>query len=324
MSQDKNFNLALHLVKSLVEVARIFVVTLMLGIYHGLLALIPTKYYPKKSVRNNVVLITGAGSGVGRLLALKMAERGARVVGLDIDGPAVNQTVRMIKHFEKGCEPKAYVCDLSSREYIYKVAQQVKDEIGDVDILINNAGVVTGKDLLDCPDDSIVKTMHVNCLAHFWTVKSFLPRMIERNSGHIVTIASGAGMIAINGLADYCASKFGVIGFHESLDLELSAKGVDNVHMTLVCPYYINTGMFDGVTTKFPLTLPIMDPEYAARKIINAILMNQKMLAIPRLLYLFFFLKNLLPVRVGHYLGHSMEVTKSMANFKGREKKKRI
>eukprot|EP00106_Octopus_bimaculoides_P018027 XP_014785469.1 PREDICTED: retinol dehydrogenase 10-B-like [Octopus bimaculoides] len=126
----------------------------------------------------------------------------------------------------------------------------VKNEIGNVDILVNNAGIVTGKNLLDCTDQDIIKTMQVNVLAHFWTIKAFLPKMIERNSGHIVTISSTAGVIGVNKLTGYCASKFACVGLDEALRSELSSLKKDGVHMTLACPYYTNTGMFLGAKTR--------------------------------------------------------------------------
>ena len=87
-------------------------------------------------------------------------------------------------------------------------------------------------------------------VASLQTVKSFLPAMISRNRGHIVTIASAAGLTGVNGMVDYCASKYAAVGFDESLRLELRALGKDGVHTTVACPYFINTGMFDGVTTR--------------------------------------------------------------------------
>jgi all-trans-retinol dehydrogenase (NAD+) len=78
-----------------------------------------------------------------------------------------------------------------------------------------------------------------------------MPGMMERNHGHIVSIASSAGFIGVNGLADYCASKFGAVGFDESLRLELGMQGKTGVHTTVVCPYFISTGMFDGAKTRY-------------------------------------------------------------------------
>ena len=121
--------------------------------------------------------------------------------------------------------------------------------MGDVDILVNNAGIVTGKKFLDATDGAIEKTFQVNTLAHFWLGKAFLPSMIDKNHGHVVTIASMAGIFGMAGLCDYCASKYAAVGFDESLRNELVAMAKDGIHTTVVCPYFINTGMFDGVQT---------------------------------------------------------------------------
>merc|ERR1711931_399147 len=97
---------------------------------------------------------------------------------------------------------------MSSREDIYRVAEKTKEQVGLVTILVNNAGIVSGSTLLETPDTKIVKTFEVNILAHFWTIKAFMPDMIEKKRGHIVNIASLAGQASINKLVDYCSSKF--------------------------------------------------------------------------------------------------------------------
>ena len=90
------------------------------------------------------------------------------------------------------------------------------------------------------------------------TCKAFLPGMIERNHGHVVNIASSAGLIGVNGLADYCASKFGAVGFDESLRMELAMQGKNGVHTTVVCPYFISTGMFEGAKTRYDTICTIL------------------------------------------------------------------
>ena len=87
-------------------------------------------------------------------------------------------------------------------------------------------------------------------LLYFQTVKAFLPSMLDKDHGHIVSVASSAGLAGIAGLTDYCSSKFAVVGFHESLEMELVVMGKSGVHTTLVCPYIINTGMFDGAKSR--------------------------------------------------------------------------
>ncbi|KAJ8322052.1 hypothetical protein KUTeg_000523 [Tegillarca granosa] len=202
-----------------------------------------------KDVAGETVLITGAGSGIGRLMAVRFAQLGCRLVLWDINQSGNEETAQQVK--AAGASVRTYTVDLSNREDIYKCAEKVKQDVSQVDILINNAGIVTGKKFLDSPDNLIQKTMEVNTMAHFWTCKAFLPGMMERNHGHIVNIASSAGLLGVNGLCDYCASKFAAVGFDESLRFELEMQGKDGVHTTVVCPFYISTGMFEGAKTRY-------------------------------------------------------------------------
>ncbi|KAM4624156.1 epidermal retinol dehydrogenase 2-like [Polymixia lowei] len=294
---------------------------LLLSLWYNLEAFvhifIPTK---RKNVAGELVLITGAGSGIGRLMAQEFAALGTVLVLWDINQEGMKETARLAK--ERGAtRVYYYVCDCSDKAEVYRVADQVKREVGDVSILVNNAGIVTGKKFMDAPDSLIEKTMEVNTMAHFWTYKAFLPAMIANNHGHLVSIASSAGLIGVNGLADYCASKFAAVGFAESVGLELLATGKDGVKTTIVCPYFINTGMFDGCQTKWPRLLPILDPDYVAKKIITAVLTDQIFLLMPRSMYLISGLKNVLPMKQGILLGQYLGAFNLMDSFKGRSKK---
>lgn len=274
----------------------------------------------KKNVSGEIVLITGAGSGIGRLLAIKFASLGATVVLWDINQEALNCTVKVARENGAG-RVHSYVCDCSKRQDIYRVADQVKKEVGDVGILINNAGVVIGKRFLDSPDSLVDKTMEVNTMAHFWTYKAFIPAMIAANHGHLVSIASCAGLCGGSQLSDYCASKFAAVGFAESIDMELRALGKTGVKTTIVCPFAIDTGMFDGVKSKWPNLLPVLDPEYVADRIISAVRQNQEMLVMPRILYVLHFFRSFLPVKASVLLLDYFGGLDIMNTFKGRQKK---
>ncbi|NXB77420.1 RDHE2 dehydrogenase, partial [Donacobius atricapilla] len=274
----------------------------------------------KKSVSSEIVLITGAGSGIGRLLAIKFASLGATVVLWDINQEGLNCAVRAARENGAG-RVHSYICDCSKRQDVYRVADQVKKEVGDVSILINNAGIVIGKRFLDSPDSLMEKTMEVNTMAHFWTYKAFLPAMIAVNHGHLVSISSGAGLCGSNQLSDYCASKFAAVGFAESIDMEMRALRMTGVKTTIVCPYFINTGMFDGVKSKWQHVLPNLDPEYVAERIITAVRQNQEMLFIPRIIYFLYFLKSFLPVKAAVLLLDYFGCLHFMNTFKGRPKK---
>ncbi|XP_055058648.1 short chain dehydrogenase/reductase family 16C, member 5a [Misgurnus anguillicaudatus] len=294
---------------------------ILFTIYYHIEAFIKLFISPKlKDVSGEIVLITGAGSGIGRLMAIEFATLDVSLVLWDINEDGLRETAKQAK--EKGGSRIYYFqCDCSDRAVVYRVADQVKREIGDVTILINNAGIVNGKKFLDTPDALIEKTISVNSISHFWTYKAFLPAMIAKNHGHLVSVASSAGLIGVNGLADYCASKFAAVGFAESVALELIAEGKDGVKTTIVCPYFINTGMFDGCGTKWPRLLPILEPDYVAKKIMKGILTDQVFIFLPRTLYFLLALKGLVPYKQSVNLGMYFGAFSFMDAFKGREKK---
>ena len=213
-----------------------------------------------------------------------------------------------------------YTCDLTRREEISRVAAQTLAESGPIDILVNNAGVVSGKNLLDISDEEIERTFQVNTLALFWTVRAFLPSMLERNSGHLVTIASAAGFAGTAKLSDYCSSKFAAVGFDESLRLELKEMN-SRVLTTVVCPYFISTEMFDGAKTRFSWLLPILEPEVVARRIVAALRKNRRRVVMP------WFVRTvwpsrLLPVSWFDALMAFFGVSRSMHEFRGRDSEK--
>ncbi|XP_060591145.1 epidermal retinol dehydrogenase 2-like [Ruditapes philippinarum] len=252
-------------------------------------------------------------------MAIRFAKLKCPLVLWDVNEKGNEETLAMCKEY--GVTVKTYKIDLCDRDDVYSVANKVKQEVGQIDILVNNAGIVTGKKILNCPDHMMTKTMEVNCMAHFWTVKSFLPDMMKRNHGHIVTVASSAGFIGVSGLADYCASKFAAVGFEESLRFELDSQGKDGIHTTVVCPFFINTGMFEGAKTRFPLVLPVLEQEYVAKKIVEAVLCNQTILCIPKILYIFYAIKGLIPHEPGFVVSKYLGAHNLMDTFVGRQKR---
>jgi all-trans-retinol dehydrogenase (NAD+) len=265
--------------------------------------------------RGKRVLITGAASGIGRLMAERIAAKQAHVILWDINEAGLETVATDLRN--RGGTVSIYACNLADREAIYASADKVKAEIGTVDILINNAGIVSGQAILDNPDERILLTFDVNTLALFWMTKAFLPGMIAQNSGHIVTVASAGGIVGTARLTDYCASKFAAVGFDESLRLELDRLKT-KVRTTIVMPFYINTGMFEGVKTRFAFLLPILEPEYVADRIVKSIESNHQRLIMPRSVYLNYLVR-VLPVPVQDTLFAFFGISKSMDDFTGRE-----
>ena len=263
------------------------------------------------------VLITGGAGGIGRLMGNIMAKKGATIILWDINEEKLKAAAACIEG--QGGKVLYNKCDVTNRELVYKTAQEVKMECGNVDVLINNAGVVTGKPLWECSDEEIQTTMDVNAMSMFWTVKAFLPDMIKANSGHIVTISSAAGIVGATRLTDYNASKFAAFGFDESLRMEFKKRKM-NIKTTIVCPYFINTGMFEGVKSKYPWLLPILDEEKVAKKIVRAIEYDKPRLIMPGLVYSSWLLRYL-PVPIFDSIASLLGVSTAMDDFKGRKKK---
>jgi all-trans-retinol dehydrogenase (NAD+) len=247
------------------------------------------------------------------MLATRFAALGSTVVIWDVNTKGLEETSTNIKRLGGKCH--TFVVDVSDRKLVYNMASRVKEEVGVITILINNAGIVSGNRFLQLDDQKIVRTMEVNTFASFWTTKAFLPDIIARGSGHLVTTASIGGITGSCNLADYCASKFAVIGFMEALRYELLCDGHRNIHTTTVCPWFIDTGLFNGVKCDI---IPLLQPEYVVDSIMAGILINQAIIFLPRMLYFLYFLKSFMPVAAMDRMFVLLKADTSMDTFTGR------
>ncbi|ELW70207.1 17-beta-hydroxysteroid dehydrogenase 13 [Tupaia chinensis] len=230
----------------------------------------------RKSVAGEIVLITGAGHGIGRLTAYEFAKQKSRLVLWDINKRGVEETAAECRKL--GVTAQAFVVDCSNREEIYRCVDQIKKEVGDVSIVVNNAGTIYPADLLSTKDDEITKTFEVNILGHFWITKALLPPMMKRNHGHIVTVASVCGHEVIPYLIPYCSSKFAAVGFHRALTAELKALGKTGIKTSCLCPVFVNTGFTKNPSTRI---WPVLETDEVVRSLIDGILTNKKMIFVP-------------------------------------------
>ncbi len=260
------------------------------------------------------VLITGGASGIGRQLADELAARGANICLWDIDSEGLEAAAAELERHNTHVH--AVVCDLSDKAAIQACAAGMRDDELHVDILINNAGIVSGGYLLDIEDRQIERTFAVNTLALFWMTREFLPGMIHAGAGHVVTVASAGGFTGTARQVDYSASKFAAVGFDEALRVELHKIGTP-VITTVVCPFYVDTGMFSGVKTRFSWLLPILSQDYVVNRTVKAIESNKRRLIMPRMVYSVFLMR-LLPVSLMDALMRFFGVSQSMDEFKGR------
>jgi all-trans-retinol dehydrogenase (NAD+) len=225
----------------------------------------------KKSIKGDHVFLTGAGSGIGQGMAIKLGQMGCKLSLSDINVESLKETVDLcVKAGVKAENICTFYCDVSSSQSIKEGASKARDAFGNVNILINNAGIVSGKPTMELTDAMIDRTLRVNTISHLHTIKEFLPGMIASKRGHIVTIASMAGLICIPSLSDYCASKFGAVAIDEAVRLELNKDGHSSyVKTTCICPYFISTGMFNGAKKAFPMY--ILTPQEVVDRIVAAI-----------------------------------------------------
>lgn len=232
----------------------------------------------KKDLCGEIVLITGSAHGVGRQLAKDIAKLGAKVVLWDINEEKVKETAEEIK--KAGGLAWWYICDVTSEKEILAKAQVVAKDVGDVTILVNNAGIMQNVPLLELDSERIKLTFAVNILAHFWTIRAFLPKMVENNYGHIVAISSAAGLMGHVNQSDYSASKFAVVGMMESLSEEMRLRNC-NVAFTTICPLTVDTGLNRHPVTRFSWLTPILSIEDAARMIVDAIRREDFIVTLP-------------------------------------------
>ncbi|KAH6853806.1 hypothetical protein B0I37DRAFT_400914 [Chaetomium sp. MPI-CAGE-AT-0009] len=213
-----------------------------------------------------IVVVTGGAGGIGGQVVQLLAERGIKVVVLDIQ-PLTYPAAPNVHYFK---------CDLTSRKTLSLVAREVRLTVGDPTILINNAGVVQGRTILDSSERDIRFTFDVNTFAHYWTTQEFLPAMVRANHGMVVTVASVAAWVTVPNMVDYAASKAAARAFHEGLAAELVTRyGAPRVRTVLVNQGYTTTPLFAGYHNPSPFLMPDLHPATVAEAIVRQVLKGE-------------------------------------------------
>lgn len=276
-------------------------------------------------IKGTNVLITGGASGIGRIMGRICLEKGAsNLIVWDINQANIDKTeeeLSDVKPAEAGVSKgqiHSYLVNVSDPQAIKSAYEKVKSEVGEVDSLVNCAGIVRGNNTFDKQTvQDIDLTMDINANAPMYVALAVLPDMLRRDRGHICNIASAAGMLGVPKLSVYCASKWAVIGWTESMRVELK-QARSHVRVTSVAPYFINTGMFDGVNSK---VFPILDPEKTAAKIIRAVEAGKSFRGIPFAYHFIRIWQGLLPNFLFDFIfGKVFGVYSVMDHFTGRRK----
>jgi short-subunit dehydrogenase len=192
----------------------------------------------KGSVSGKTVLLTGAASGIGRATALELARRGARLVLVDINAEGVAAVAQACGAL--GAAASHVVVDLGNMAAVDALVARAQDELGPIDVLINNAGVAVVGPFARTQAADWEWIFSINVLGPLRLTRGLLPAMLARGSGHVVIVASLAGLIGAPGMVAYSTTKFALVGFAESLRLELFGSGVG---VTTVCPGHVRTNL---------------------------------------------------------------------------------
>jgi hypothetical protein len=269
--------------------------------------------------KNSTLLVTGAASGIGRRFAEKASTKGISKLVLWDRNPDTLQEVSA--GIGDACEVITHGVDVSSKESIREHAEELINKNSVPDIILNCAGIVVGKMFHEHSMEDIQRTIDINTTGSMWVARAFMEPMIERGSGHVVNLASASGYIGNPRMSVYAASKWAVIGWSESLRLEMEKLNT-GIEVTSVIPSYIKTGMFDGV--KAPLLVPLLETDDMVERMFKGISQKKHKIQAPFMVRFVPLIKSVLPDAAFDWVaGNLLGVYRSMDSFTGREKGKK-
>jgi 3-oxoacyl-[acyl-carrier protein] reductase len=197
-------------------------------------------------LRGKVAVVTGAGQGIGRGIAVKLAEKGADVVVSDIKAQTARQTAKEVKAL--GGRTLAVEVDVAQRSQVENMVTNVVAELGKIDILVNNAGIARSATLLKLTDEAWDQVLDVNLKGIFYATQAVAPHMMEARYGKIINISSIYGRTGAVGDSNYVASKAGIVGFTKSVARELARH---NINVNAILPGMVDTPLLQGIPDEY-------------------------------------------------------------------------
>ncbi len=267
-----------------------------------------------KTLAGKRALITGGASGIGKAIAQRFAAENVELLLVDRNESLLGETSAEL--VARGGRVHTYALDVTDTKSISAVRDQVHRDVGRIDLLVNNAGLVYGGPFLQVPLDKHLTTFHVNTLGVVSVTHSLLPDLIAGGDGHVVNIASASGFIGLPFGTTYASSKWAVLGFSESLALELALEGHHHVHVTTVCPSYVATGLFEGVRP--PFATQMLSAEHVADLTIRAVLKNRPYVRTPWMVQMTPLMKAITPFGLFYRGAALLGVNTSMLHWRGR------
>ena len=247
-----------------------------------------------------VVVITGASSGIGEQSAEEFAKLHANVILVSRNEAQLQKIATRLSKYQT--ETLVYACDVSDKDQVDKMGKTIIEKFGTIDVLVNNAGFGIYNTVEKTKIDELESQMSTNFLGMMYCTKVFLPQLLKQRSGHIVNVASVAGSIGIPGMAAYCASKFAMLGFSESLFHELKGTGVG---VTVVSPIMVRTNFFKhesfGKMPRYSATS--LDPKTVANAVVRAASSPRLEIVVPQFVRIAIWLKQTFPYLINPIVG---------------------
>ncbi|NVM52685.1 MAG: SDR family NAD(P)-dependent oxidoreductase [Candidatus Helarchaeota archaeon] len=214
-----------------------------------------------KDLKNKNCLLTGAAAGIGRSLAFELAKEGVNLFLADINMAKLEKVKDELGEY--GVKVFTGRCDVSKYEDFEKLVDNFYSKFGELDILINNAGIAGGGFIETLSLEEWKRVIDVNLWSIIYSIKVFLPKMLERGEGYIVNTASGAGVVGLPFHIQYVASKFGVVGISEALYSELNQRGID---VSVICPSHVKTDIIERSNIVIPPNLKLGETQQEINK----------------------------------------------------------
>jgi short-subunit dehydrogenase len=270
-----------------------------------------------KAIRGKKALVTGAASGIGRAIALRLAAEGADLFLVDIDDVGLQAVVRECRW--AGVEVLARRCDVARPSEVSATVAVVLGDWGGVDILVNNAGITYYGKVENMAAEHWDRILRVNLLSHIQFTRELLPNLLARREAHVLNVCSALGLVGMPKVTAYCTSKFGLVGFSESLRNELGRQGLG---VTALCPGFVTTNLFANAPLektvtdhKLPPRVICTTPERVANSAVKAIYRNRRLVVMEPFARLMYATKRFAPwvLDVIFHLGRRKRIERKMA-----------
>jgi len=262
----------------------------------------------RRALIGKVAAITGGARGIGKATAEALVRKGGRVAIGDLDAKVAEEAAGSL-----GGNAIALPLDVTDRSSFEAFLEATERELGPVDILVNNAGIMPVTPFVEETEESMRRQVDINVHGVLIGSQLAMRRMLPRNTGHIVNVASSAGKVGVPGIATYAATKHAVVGVSEAIRGELRDSGVE---VSVVMPVLVNTALTEGLSEK--RGVKEVEPEDVASEIVAALETGRFDVFVPKTLHATITMGALLPRRVREAVGRLMEVDKVMSDVSDR------